>query len=128
LWFRNTWSWGCTHEGCTTPPLLRVAAESLVAADHPTLGPMLAWFGPEPDGDLPELLFTENETNFQRLFATPNASPYVKDAFHEFVIRGRKEAVNPARTGTKMAAHYVLDLAPGATETIHVRLSDRAGT
>ena len=61
----------------------------------------------------PELLFTENETNAQRLWGQPNPSPYVKDAFHEYVIAGKSEAVNPAKTGTKAAAHYVLDVPAG---------------
>ncbi|MGC2391399.1 MAG: hypothetical protein WA621_18550, partial [Candidatus Acidiferrum sp.] len=69
-------------------------------------------------------LFTENETNYQRLFNTGNRSPYVKDAFHEYLIRGDKAAVNPQRTGTKMAAHYVIQLGPGQSETIKLRLTD----
>ena len=66
-----------------------------------------------PDGGAPEWLFTENETNSERLCGTPNATPYVKDAFHEYVVRGRQDAVNPARTGTKAAALYRLELAAG---------------
>ena len=64
----------------------------------------------------PELLFTENESNASRLWGQPNATPYVKDAFHEYVISGRGEAVNPAKVGTKAAAHYVLDV-PGGGST-----------
>ena len=71
----------------------------------------------------PELLFTENESNAGRLWGQPNASPYVKDAFHEYVISGRGEAVNPAKTGTKAAAHYALDVPAGGSKTIRLRLA-----
>jgi hypothetical protein len=60
-----------------------------------------------------ELLFTENETNTERLFHTPNASPYVKDGFDASLVHGRTEAVNPARTGTKACAHYLLEVPAG---------------
>ena len=72
----------------------------------------------------PDLLFTENETNFEKLFNTKNASPYVKDAFHEYLIGGNKAAVNPAFSGTKMAAYYAMTLAPGESKTIKLRLTD----
>ena len=71
----------------------------------------------------PELLFTENESNAGRLWGQPNASPYVKDAFHEYVISGRGEAVNPAKAGTKAAAHYVLDVPAGGSQTVRLRLA-----
>ena len=74
------------------------------------------------DGD-PELLFTENDTNMERLWNGHNASPYVKDAFHSYVVAGNREAVNPARVGTKAAAHYALDVPAGGSRTIRVRLS-----
>ena len=66
----------------------------------------------------PELLFTDNESNAQRLWGQPNASPYVKDAFHQYIIAGRRDAVNPAKTGTKAAAHYVLEVLGGASQTV----------
>ena len=71
----------------------------------------------------PDLLFTENESNAQRLLNQPNASPYVKDAFHQYIISGRNEAVNPAKTGTKAAAHYVLDVPAGGSKTVRLRLA-----
>ena len=71
----------------------------------------------------PELLFTENESNAGRLWGQPNASPYVKDAFHEYIISGRGEAVNPAKAGTKAAAHYVLDVPAGGSQTVRLRLA-----
>ena len=69
------------------------------------------------------MLFTENESNAGRLWGQPNASPYVKDAFHESVISGRGDAVNPAKVGTKAAAHYVLDVPAGGSQTIRLRLA-----
>ena len=71
----------------------------------------------------PELLFTENESNAQRLWGQPNASPYVKDAFHEYIISGQGEAVNPAKVGTKAAAHYVLEVPGGGSKTVRLRLA-----
>jgi hypothetical protein len=68
------------------------------------------------------LLFTENDTNLQRLFGAPNASPYVKDGINDYVVNGASGAVNPARTGTKAAARYALTLAPGETRTVRLRL------
>ena len=74
----------------------------------------------------PRLLFTENETNYPRLFTTKGPSPYVKDAFHEFLIHKNQAAVNPAQTGTKMAAYYPLMLAPGQSSVLKLRLTDIA--
>ena len=76
------------------------------------------------DGDAgaPTPLFTENETNFERVFDAPNARPYVKDAFHDYVIGGTRDAVNPAHTGSKAALHYAMTLAPGAAVTMRLRL------
>ena len=74
----------------------------------------------------PELLFTENESNASRLWDQPNPSPYVKDAFHEYVVGGRHDAVNPAKVGTKAAAHYVLDVPAGGSQTVSLRLESTA--
>src|SRR5262249_14340494 len=73
-----------------------------------------------------ELLFTENETNTERLFGTPNRAPYVKDAFHRYVVDRRRDAVNPQPKGTKAAAPYRLTVGAGASRAIRVRLSDSA--
>ncbi|MDQ3995996.1 MAG: glucosidase, partial [Gemmatimonadota bacterium] len=123
LWFRNTWSWGREGmDGYATKPSLRRAGERAVLADHETLGRFRLVAGMGPGGRSPKLLFTENETNAERLFGAPNASPYTKDAFHSYVVAGHTDAVNPAAAGTKAAAHYVLTLAPGAETTIRLRL------
>jgi hypothetical protein len=113
LWFRNTWSWG----GDATKPSLREAGPGAIEASHDELGTYLL----RCDGD-PELLFTENESNAQRLWGQPNASPYVKDAFHASVVSGQRDAVNPAKRGTKAAAHYVLDVPAGGSKTVRLRL------
>jgi hypothetical protein len=124
LWYRNTWIWGCLHEGCWLKPRIErsVQHEHLVQTEHQSLGKMIWAIGAGPDGKLPPLLFTENETNTRRLFGVDNYTPYVKDAFHRCVIDGETEAVNPRQVGTKVAAHYVLNLAGGESQTVHLRL------
>jgi hypothetical protein len=121
LWFRNTWASGCEHEPWPKPVLGRVNAGE-VLAEHESLGRMRLVVGPGPDGAMPELLFTENETNAQRVFGKPNPTPYVKDAFHEYVINNRQDAVNPELIGTKAAARYRLTIGPGETATVRLRL------
>ncbi len=119
LWFRNTWSWW------TEPPKPSLATAAVpgkataIAASHATLGERWLYV----EGDVP-LLFTENETNTRRLFGTQNAGPYVKDAFHELLVHGNPDAVNPGRTGTKAASHHVVEVGSGKTVTLRLRLSD----
>ncbi|MBW3542694.1 MAG: glucosidase [Planctomycetes bacterium] len=145
LWFRNTWSWGCTHEGCEVKPRMHVdtvpvspsarggtsASPPLtkgwqggvaVIARHPSLGAyrFCAETGPHSP---PTLLFTENETNIQRLYGSPNETPFVKDAFHDYVIGGQADAVNPQQAGTKAAAHYVLEVPAGGEACLRLRLA-----
>jgi len=119
LWFRNVWSWGSD----APRPVLRQVGDSgkvlEVSASHPELG---AW-SLLAEGAA-ELLFTENETNHERLFKAPNRTPYVKDAFHEYFLRGHKEAVNPERSGTKVAASYLVEVPAGESRAIRLRLSD----
>ena len=116
LWFRNTWS---SADDEPKPALRQVGNES-IAASHPKLGERTL----QCEGAT-ELLFTENETNANRLWGQPNPSPYVKDAFHRYVIAGEKDAVNPAQTGTKAAAHYVLDVPAGGSKVVRLRLSGK---
>jgi len=119
LWFRNTWSWA---SGLPKPLLSREtgideARVAVVRAEHLLLGQRwLSCEGPT------ELLFTENETNFERLYGTQNASPWVKDGIDAYVVHGRTDAVNGAARGTKVAARYVLDLEPGQQRSILLRL------
>ena len=113
LWFRNTWS-----SGDDSPkPVLREAHGGILAS-HPDLGDYtLSCEGAR------ELLFTENETNAERLWGQPNATPHVKDAFHRYVIAGDRGAVNPAKTGTKAAARYLVAVPAGGCEVVQLRLT-----
>ncbi len=122
LWFRNTWVWGCTHEGCSIKPRIELEKESLLRLDHETLGQWRFEIGLHPNGSAAPVLFTENETNFQRLYGGENPTPFVKDAFHDYVIRSRRDAVNAKNYGTKAAPHYILDLKPGESQVVHLRL------
>jgi hypothetical protein len=123
LWFRNTWSWGRRGEGYWGRPSLGQDGEGRIRAEHATLGTFVLAAGPDPAGRTPDLLFTENETHFARLFAVPNLGPYVKDAFHEYVVRGRADAVNPARAGTKAAAHYRMTVPARGEAVLVLRLT-----
>ncbi|HNP70504.1 MAG TPA: hypothetical protein PLO33_07300 [Kouleothrix sp.] len=121
LWFRNTWAWGEEHDGAQLRPRLgRASAEDTawgILAEHHTLGSyLLAGEG------RPALLFTENDTNAERLYRAPNSAPFVKDAINDAVVGARAGAVNPAEAGTKAAAHYQLAIGPGETATIRLRL------
>ena len=113
LWYRNTWSWG--H--FVAKPTLRQAGSDVIQVSHPGLGDF-ALHCEAPA----ELLFTENESNAQLLWGQPNACPYVKDAFHEYVVRGKQEAVSPDKSGTKAAAHYLLEIPAGSSRSVRVRL------
>ena len=120
LWFRNTWAWWPDQP---KPSLRQVPGANTVTieASHAELGSFLL----HCDGN-PRLLFTENDSNNERLFGTPNAKPYVKDAFNNYLVAGRQEAINPACAGTKAAAYYRLTIAAGATGIIRLRLSNAA--
>ncbi|HKE83657.1 MAG TPA: hypothetical protein VKB50_07885 [Vicinamibacterales bacterium] len=112
LWFRNTWSWG---EGDPKPVLSEI--DHRIHAFHPELGDYSLLHA----GDA-ETLFTENESNASKLWGQPNPSPYVKDAFHEYLIAGRKEVVNPAHTGTKAAVHYEVNVPALGSASVRLRL------
>ncbi|HJU06746.1 MAG TPA: glucosidase [Nitrospiraceae bacterium] len=122
LWFRNTWSWGRAGEGYWPKPrIVRFGSTSLLA-EHESLGRYTLHVDPI-EGTAPAFLFTDNETNYQRLFGTPNPTSYIKDAFHDFVIQGKSDAVNPHESGTKAAVRYRLFLAAGGSVTIRLRLA-----
>ena len=118
LWFRNTWS---SVEGAAKPVVkeaARIAGATAISAAHAELGEIRLLCEGEP-----ELLFTENETNNARLFGGQNATPYVKDAFDQYLVHQRREAVNPGRTGTKAAAHYRVNVGAGQSAVIRLRLT-----
>jgi hypothetical protein len=117
LWVRNTWSWGEQ----VPRPVLRLTAPGVIAASHPDLGERFL----SCDGAA-TALFTENETNTERLFGTANRTPYVKDGIDSYIVHGRREAVNPEQEGTKASAHYLLTVGSGGSRTIRLRLHDAA--
>jgi hypothetical protein len=121
LWFRNTWSWGRTGEGYWGKPSIAAETRNVLVADHENLRRFRLYVEEKPVA--PELLFTENETNAVRLFGSANTSPWVKDAFHEYVVGGRGDAVNPGKTGTKAAALYRLEVPPRGEVVVRLRLS-----
>jgi hypothetical protein len=121
LWFRNTWSWMKSEP---KPFLERISGRkglSIVKASHPILGERYLYC----EGDVP-LLFTENETNSERLWNVPNRSPFVKDGINNYVVHQRKGVVNPAQIGTKASAHFISMIAPGTSRTLRLRLSTRS--
>jgi hypothetical protein len=121
LWFRNTWTW---WPDTPKPSLKQRPGKNdfrVVAASHTQLGERYLYC----EGDVP-VLFTENETNNQRIFGTPNANLYVKDGINDYVVYGKQGAVNPDYRGTKAAAHYTVSVPPGETAPIRLRLSDMA--
>ena len=154
LFYRNTWAWGCKHEGCEVKPRMQLVPPTPSAAggagsagsaggkrhatvqcDHVTLGRFFfhaeAFKGGgdsdvdgagDGDGGV-NLLFTENETNVTKLFGAVNYYSNVRDAFHEYLVRRRADAINAAKVGTKLAAYYGLEIAAGASVTLRLRLS-----
>ncbi len=122
LWYRNTWASGCTHEGCTAKPTIRRISETAVEASHVSLGQFYLEAEGAPGQAVPEWLFTENETNNLRLYGTGNTSPYVKDAFHQFVVEGKADAVSSEGVGTKAAVHYSFEIPPGGEVKVRLRL------
>jgi hypothetical protein len=121
LWFKNDWSW---YPGREQPRILVAKADATglaLAATHREFAPH--WL----HADAPDaVLFTENETNRERCFGVANDSPYVKDAFHRYVVDGNRDAVNPGREGSKAAALYARPIGPGETTTVRLRLCTTA--
>lgn len=136
MWFRNTWSWG--REKPEDKPNIEAVDENLIKSTHPVLGDRYMLLAPSPgvgpsDQDVqPEMLFTDNDTNFAALYEGKNESEYVKDAFHHYIVDGKKEAVNPAKTGTKFASWFSFNEAggvgPGECAVVRFRFSKRDET
>jgi len=125
LWYRNTWAWGQISEECLVEPKISIARPGTVSAIHAVMGEYEMTFDKGPDGKLPEFLFTNNETNTQRLYGEPPARPYVKDAFHDAVIEGKADAVNPEHFGTKTAGRYNLTIPAGGSVVLRMRLTEK---
>ena len=128
IWFRNTWSWGNNSYrpslsalgNLAIPKEYGIPGAAVIEINHRTYGKR--WLLSEGE---PELLFTENDTNAQRLFGSPNSSLFAKDGINDYVVNGKRDAVNSAKVGTKTAVHYRLRIAPGASVTVRLRLTDK---
>ena len=116
VWLRNDWTWS----GEDPPGQIKAHGKTALEIGHKTLGSRWLNF----EGDC-ELIFTENETNDQRLFNVPNRTPYVKDGFNEYLVRGEKTAVNPAKIGTKAAANYELNVPARSEIELRLRFCDK---
>jgi hypothetical protein len=122
LWFRNTWSWGGSGENFPPRGEIVLDGPGTLRASHATLGAFTLFGEVDAEAGAPVPLFTENETNVERMFGMPNGQPYVKDSFHDYVIDGRHECVNPKNTGSKAALYYRMTLSAGATTVLRLRL------
>jgi len=128
IWFRNTWSWGNNSYrpslsalgNLAIPKEYGIPGAAVIEINHRAYGKR--WLLCEGE---PELLFTENDTNAQRLFGSPNSSLFAKDGINDYVVNGKRDAVNSAKVGTKTAVHYRLRIAPGASVTVRLRLTNK---
>jgi hypothetical protein len=121
LWFRNLWAW----QAGTERPSLREAAVAAGRRAVDAQDPRLGIYRLHCEGE-PALLFTENDTNTQRIFGAPDRLPYVKDGIDNYIVHGRRDAVNPEQHGTKVAAHYHLTVPAGGSQVVRLRLTDVA--
>lgn len=121
LWFRNTWSWGREGEGYWPKPSIVRSGPGELTAEHPSLGLMRLHFEAGGESE-PPVLFTDNETNFARLFGGEN-SGLVKDGFHEYLVTGDHRAASTTGPGTKAAVHYCLSVAAGGAVRLRLRLT-----
>ena len=124
LWFRNTWSWGPERSNPTVCPVekpqMHALSGQMVCAEHVTLGKR--WLA--CDGE-PQLLFCDNDTNTLRLYGTTDANTYFKDGINDCVVSGLTDAVNPDQSGTRIAAHYAMDIPSGGSAQVRLRLTDQ---
>ncbi|ELR08675.1 hypothetical protein VC83_03844 [Pseudogymnoascus destructans] len=133
MWFRNTWAWG--HESEDKKPSIERSGETTAHSKHYKLGDRYFQLSPSPGTGTsgqdiqPELIFTENDTNLEHLYNVENPQPYVKDAFHRYIVDGEKAAINPKETGTKAAAWFAFDegdgVPPGECAVVRFRFSKK---
>lgn len=133
VWFRNTWAWGREPEDLK--PSISAHSENMAKSTHHKLGDRYVLLSPSPgvgpsgEDVQPELMYTDNDTNVNLLYGQENKVPYVKDAFHQYIVEGKKEAINPAKTGTKCAAHFAFNesggVAPGECAVVRFRFSKK---
>lgn len=126
IWFRNTWNWGYEHGPMNDDPMKPVLKQtegpkntSAIKVEHPQLDNYYLYAE-----DSPDLIFTNNETNFMHLYHIPNKIPYVKDAFHRYIINGDTQSVDPHHTGTKAAAVYSCKISAGGEKVFKLRLTN----
>ena len=125
LWQRNTWAWGRTGEGYWPKGRLGRGADGSIAAEHPSLGSFRLAIEPV-EGVAPRLIFTDNETNMERLHGATSAGRHVKDAFHRHVVDGERDAISPVGEGTKAAAWHSLEVPAGGERIVRLRLTTGA--
>ncbi len=121
LWFRNSWIWGCEHEGCSLKPVLWLE-NGIVHTQHQHLEDFTFTAEKTSNGVTPQWLFTENETNTPLLYGAPGSTKYYKDAFHRRVVNGEMDAVSPQNRGTKTAAWYSIIIPAGGEISVNLRL------
>jgi Glycosyl hydrolase family 63 C-terminal domain len=122
FWFRNSWSWGDAEDVDVQKPRMSLIQPGSVRAWHQTLGDF-QWHIDRVGAETPPILFTENETNFEKIWNVPNGKPWVKDAFNEYVVHGNTKAVNDLNQGTKAGAHCILEIPAGGETILRLRLS-----
>ena len=110
LWYRNTWVWGYQHEGATDKPLLQLSGDGHVYGEHNSTLGKWCLLASDCNGQTPEILFTENETNYRAIYGMEETDKYTKDAFHRYVVNSEKTAVNPGLRGTKCGVHHLQDV------------------
>ncbi len=121
LWYRNTWSTGRKGEGYWPEPNIQQESPGHFVTEQESLG-RFHFLIEGGDGQTPQSLFTNNETNYKNLYDGRNRTPYVKDAFHRYVVNKDTEAVNPDLSGTKSAPHFQMQIEPGQSKVVHLRL------
>lgn len=119
LWFRNTWTWECRHEGCSVRPSINRQGDQAFTANHPSLGTFQFAWKQEAD----EVLLTQNETNTRKLFGTNQTSELVKDAFHRHIVEAPVDALTQTASGTKGAPHFTTVVEPQQTQVYQLRLT-----
>lgn len=128
LFFRNTWSWACDHEGCSLKPRMTATGKYSLVTEHE----LLELFDFAADSRMlskqAKLLFCDNETNFKELYGQQNITPYPKESFHSYVIDGKKDAVNPKNFGTKAAIYDRRKVKAGGSFQMRLRLRARPGS
>jgi len=122
IFFRNTWIWGCQHEGCTLKPSIRQVSDQRLDLDHQNLGIFHFEANAASDGTCPEFAFTENETNTEALYGSESYTTYFKDGIERWIVGGEKEAINPERKGTISVARYALDIPANESVSIDLRM------